>query len=415
VSRIEPQRRFAIVDAETQQRAPRALDAPESSRNRPRGRTASFLAEQVPALGYRRYDVVDDEAPPYDGPGELETEHYRLELDVEGGCALGLVDKELGLDLVDGTSAFGLGQVVYDLYASALQATMRLQPGGAAVTQGHGSASTAFIASRSTPRLGVVSRVSNAVEERATIRLVGAGCDWIETTYRLVRGVRRLDVMLRLAKVATMAKEGVFVVFPLSLRDPAVAYELTGGVGGPARVPGSAEHVHAIRHWVALQDASATVAWSTLEAPLVQLGNVFLPYPPYPPTIDDAGQGLIASWAMNNVWDTNFPGAQGGETWFSYALTSAPAGADARALGIATAAALTQPLIGVLGGTQSAAAGTICEIDAPGVEVALLAAAEHGFVVHLQSYSDRDVEVRVANQRLTIAPGDYAAVPVELA
>jgi hypothetical protein len=415
VSRIEPRRRFAIVDAETQERTPLALDASESSRNRPRGRSLSFLAKGVPALGYRRYDLVDDEAPPDDAAGELENEHYRLELDVEGGYALRFVDKELGLDLVDSTSAFGLGQVVYDLYASALQTTMRLQPSRVAVTQGHGSASAAFIASRSTPRFGVASRVSNAVEERATIRLIGAGCDWVETTYRLVRGVRRLDVTHRLAKVATTAKEGVFVVFPFSLRDPAVAYELTGGVGGPARVPGSAEHVHAIRHWVALQDASATVAWSTLEAPLVQLGNVFLPYPPYPPTIDDASAGLIASWAMNNIWDTNFPTAQGGETWFSYALSSAPPGADARALGIATAAALTQPLIGVLGGTRDAPAGSICEIEAPGVEVALLAAFENGFVAHLQSYADRDVEVRLGNQCLTVAPGDYVTVPVELA
>jgi hypothetical protein len=219
----------------------------------------------------------------------------------------------------------------------------------------------------------------------------------------------------RLAKVATTAKEGVFIVFPFSFRDPTVAYELTGGVGGPARVPGSAEHVHAIRHWVALQDASATVAWSTLEAPLVQLGNVFLPYPPYPPTIDDAGAGLIASWAMNNVWDTNFPAAQGGETSLSYALASAPPEADARALGIATAAALTQPLIGVFDGTRDAPAGTICEVDGPGVEVVLLAAAGNGFVAHLQSYADCDVEVRVANVRLTVAPGDYVTVPVELA
>jgi Glycosyl hydrolases family 38 N-terminal domain len=415
ISRIEPGRPFAIVDAETQARIPLALDAPETSRNRPRGRSLSFLAERVPALGYRRYDLVDDEAPPGDAAGELANEHYRLELDVEGGCALHFVDKELGLDFVDQTSAFGLGQVVHDLYASALQATMRLQPGGADVTSGTGSASAVFVASRSTPHHGVLSRVSNAVEERATVRLAGAGCDWIETTYRLVRRVRRLDVTHRLAKVATTAKEGVFVVFPLSLCNPAVAYELTGGVGGSARVPGSAEHVHGIRHWVALQDASATVAWSTLEAPLVQLGNVFLPYPPYPPTIDDAGAGLIASWAMNNVWDTNFPAAQGGEAFFSYALASATPGDDARALGIATAAALTQPLIGVLGGARDAPAGSICEIEAPGVEVALLAATEHGFVVHLQSYADRNVEVRVANERLTVAPGDYVTVPVELA
>jgi hypothetical protein len=416
VSRIEAGRHVAVVDPETGNRVAHAFDPPETARNRPRGRLLSFLAERVPALGYRRYDLVDDDAPSDDDGGELETEHYRVELDVEGGYALRVLDKELGIDLVDPGSAFGLGQVVHDLYASALQATMRIQPGGASVTYAASSPNPAFLASRSTPHHGVVvSRVSNALEERATIRLAGAGCEWVETTFRLLHGVRRVEVTYRLGKTAREEKESIFVVFPFALHQPAVAYELTGGTGGGEHVPGSAEHFHAIRHWVALQNASATIAWSTLEAPLVQLGNLFLPYPPYPTTIDDAGDGMVASWAMNNVWDTNFPLAQGGETQFTYALASAAPDADPRALGIATAAALTQPLVGVLGGMRDAMSGSICEIDGPGVEVALISATEHGYVVHLQSYADGEVEVRVAGKQLTVRPGDYVTVPVERA
>jgi hypothetical protein len=109
--------------------------------------------------------------------------------------------------------------------------------------------------------------------------------------------------------------------------------------------------MHAIRHWVELDD----VAWATLEAPLIQLGNVFLPYPPYPTTIDDVGGGFLASWVMNNVWETNFPRKQGGETHFRYALS--------RAAGPETAAALTQPLTAVLGATRDPPVGTLCEVD----------------------------------------------------
>jgi hypothetical protein len=254
----------------------------------------------------------------------------------------------------------------------------------------------------------VVARVSNDVEERVTVRVAGAGCKWIESTYRLVRGVRRLDVEHRLAKVATTEKESVFVVFPFALAEPSVAFELTGGVGGSAALPGSAAHFHAIRHWVVLQDATATVAWSTLEAPLVQLGNVFLPYPPYPPTVDGAGRGLVTSWAMNNVWDTNFPASQGGETVFSYAIASAGPGADARALAIETAAAQTQPLVGILSPTAGAAVGSFCEFDGTGVEVVMLSSAG----VHLQSYADDAVEVLVGERRVTVAPGDYVTVPL---
>jgi hypothetical protein len=114
-------------------------------------------------------------------------------------------------------------------------------------------------------------------------------------------------------------------------------------------VPGSATHANAIRHWVALQDAAVTVAWATLEAPLVQLGDLYSPYPPYGPTVGCDAEGLVVSWAMNNVWDTNFPLQQGGETHFTYAVSSAEPGADACALGDLTAARLTQPLVGVLG------------------------------------------------------------------
>jgi hypothetical protein len=227
--------------------------------------------------------------------------------------------------------------------------------------------------------------------------------------------VRRLDVTVRLLKQATAEKESVHVVFPFAARDPSVAYELTGGVGGGASVPGGAVHVHAIRHWVALQDASATVAWSTLDAPLVQLRNVFLPYPPYPGTIDGAGAGLVTSWAANNVWDTNFPPTQGGEMRFDYAVSSAPPAADARSLGIATADALTRQLAGVLGATAAAPAGTVCELDAPGVEVVMLArAADGGVELQLQSYAEDEVAVRVGGRDLRIAPGDYVTVPVEL-
>ena len=52
------------------------------------------------------------------------------------------------------------------------------------------------------------------------IRSRAAGFDSIETTFRLVRGIRRLDVSVRLVKHATTAKESVHVVFPFAAADP---------------------------------------------------------------------------------------------------------------------------------------------------------------------------------------------------
>ena len=415
-SRVDRERPLAVVDVERGERVPHAFGRPEPSRNRPQGRTLSFVAHDVPGLGYRSFELVEDGAHEPEGkPGALENEHYRLELDVDGGHAVRVLDRELGLDLVDAESAFGVGQVVRDLYGGPLQATRRAPRGPAAVTYAEGRASATLITARSTPADGVVrERVSSAVEERVTIRSHAAGFDSIETSFRLVHGIRRIDVSVRLAKQATTAKEGIHVVFPFAARHPEVAYELTGGVGGASCVPGSAAHVHAIRHWVALQDAAVTIAWATLQSPLVQLGNIFLPYPPYPETVDCAGRGLVSSWVTNNVWDTNFPPAQGGELRFDYAIASAEPGADARALAIATADTLTRPLVGVLGATARAAAGSVCELDAPGVEVVMLERSAGGVSVHLQSYATGAVEVRLGSRELRVAPEDYVTVPLDL-
>ena len=114
---------------------------------------------------------------------------------------------------------------------------------------------------------------------------------------------------------------------------------------------------------------------------------------------------------MNNVWDTNFPASQSGEARLSYAIASAKPGR--RGFAVETAATVTQPLVAVLGATRDPPAASICDVEAPGVEVVLLAPADDGFAVHLQSYADEPVAVAVAGTGITVDPGDYVIVPVE--
>ena len=116
---------------------------------------------------------------------------------------------------------------------------------------------------------------------------------------------------------------------------------------------------------------------------------------------------------MNNVWDTNFPASQSGEARLSYAIASTQPGG--RGLAVETAAALTRPLVAVLGATRDPPAASICDVEAPGVEVVLLAPTDDGFAVHLQSYADESVAVAVGGTGATVDPGDYVIVPVERA
>ena len=57
----------------------------------------------------------------------------------------------------------------------------------------------------------------------------------------------------------------------------------------------------AIRHWLTLKDAKGSVAWTTYEAPLIQLGAISLPYTPFPATV--TAESLVAAGVIRRVKD----------------------------------------------------------------------------------------------------------------
>jgi hypothetical protein len=181
--------------------------------------------------------------------------------------------------------------------------------------------------------------------------------------------------------------------------------------GDSPRVPGSAHHFRAIRHWATLSGQGVpTVAWATREAPLVQVGTIHLPYAPFPPTIPEhqTHEATIYSWALNNIWDTNFPPAQGGEMHFHY--TVATGGSDTVALGRDTGAATAMPLVGVVAPLGASALpdlpdrASFVRLSHPAVEVSHLAPSrvDGGLAVFLVSHANEPVETAVTIAHLPV-------------
>jgi hypothetical protein len=105
---------------------------------------------------------------------------------------------------------------------------------------------------------------------------------------------------------------------------------------------------------------------------------------------------------VNNLWDTNFPPAQGGEMYFRYALGSDPA-LDKRELGVCTGASVSAPLVGVClrsngAGSASEASGSFLSVSNPLVEVVSIAPARHseGIVAFLHSLAPATVEAQLS-------------------
>ncbi len=408
-SRTALQRPLAVVDGATRERVPCVVEDQENAQFRVRGSRLTFIARDVPAFGYTRYDLVegDEEHEDQESGNEpcIENEYYLVRFDLARGRVTELLDKTSGLNLVDTEAPFGFNQYVYDRYASAPHfnhLSSRIQ-----------ATDLALLGERSTGGLAAVTqRSSNLVWDRVTVRLVDERADIVESTLTLYRGVRRLDITNRIAKVGTPEKESVYFAFPFNVSDHSLHYEITGGIDSSdaPHVPGSADHMRAIRHWVGLENEKIRVAWATMEAPLVQLGNIHLPYLPFPETIDPeiANPATVYSWALNNIWDTNFPSQQQGEMEFCYAVASGE-NVDTPELGMRTAAALTTPLLGILSapsaGNDLPERGSFCSVEHPLIDVVALAPSrrDHDLTVMLQSISSESEEVCVSFGLLGVA------------
>ncbi|REE98836.1 glycoside hydrolase family 38 C-terminal domain-containing protein [Thermomonospora umbrina] len=387
---------IALVDARTGDRIPHHEEEvdPVEWPTRPIGRHLEAVLPDLPGLGYVRLDVVRADAPappPIDlgRDGIVENEYYRVSFDVGEGHITSVFDKRAGRELVSAGAAAGFGQYIYDRYATAPHVNH---------LSGHMLVhDKTLLGDRAIGHHAAITRCERTpAGERLVVELNGKGVDWLRTTIDLYAGVPRLELRYQLAKQGTPAKEAVFFSFPFAMDAGPTAWELTGGVGGTdvPSVPGSAEHMRPIRHWVAFEDPELTVAWATLEAPLVQFGSIHMPYAPFPPTLSDE-PGTVYSWALNNIWDTNFPSQQQGETTFRYAVASA-SGVSGRRLGAATASGLTDPFVATLatGGDPADPTGTLLSVDDPDVLVTSVGRSRHGhdLLVRLQSLSDGPVE-----------------------
>ncbi len=408
-STIEPASAFTVHDGRTGEELPHhaEVSVPEEEPTRPSGRRVRVLVRDVPSIGWVRLDLrrgggeqrSERITAADEGRYAVENEFYRVEYDLDTAVIRSVFDKEAGRELVNADSPAGFGQYIYDRYSTAPH--INHLSGHVMATDGDLS----LLASRTLGRRASVVRCERtAVGESLTVQTDGDGVDWIRTTITLHRGVRRVDITQRIAKRGAPAKESVFFAFPLALGENAApVWELTGGVGGAGVpvVPGAASHMRPIRHWVGFGDQEFAVAWATLEAPLVMFGDLYLPYAPFPPTINPgaAEPGTVYSWALNNIWDTNFPAQQQGETVFRYALASA-SGQEPGVLGPRAAAGLTDPLVALpatagAGGAPAAAEGVFTQVDHDQVFVSSVSAPRrgHDLVVHLRSVADRAVEV----------------------
>jgi alpha-mannosidase len=304
-------KRQELADPTSGSVVPLQLVREENELNRVR-----FVAQDVPAMGYKVYQIRDAAAP-LRRPAPLqstilESPYYRVELDPACGAVRSIYDKDLGRELVDQQSSYRLGQYLYVTDANPANNQHLTWFNGKLDLQIHPAQNGRLLSVTQTPYGWEAQMESTATNTPA-----------IATSIRLFEHEKKIELIEDIEKDKVLDKEAVYFAFPFAVNHPQFQYELQTTSMDPSKdmYPGAGHEWFSVQHWVSVQADGISASLMPLDVPLVTFGDV------------DRGQWLkefgkrratIFSFAMNNYWEDNYVGSQGGKFHFRYVVTSAP-------------------------------------------------------------------------------------------
>jgi alpha-mannosidase len=347
-----------------------------------------FLAKDVPAFGAKRFTVTAGAGPGTggahaDGP-TLGTAMFSVRLDEASGDIVSL--RRTGWDV-----EWAKGPINNYLYL----------PGGNVNDAKPSGPATIRIKERG-PLVASVLVESDA-----------PGCNKLTREVRVVDGLDRVELIDNVDKQAIRAVEGVHLGFGFNVPNPVVRVNSPGAVAQIEKdqLPGACKNWYSVERWVDISNDKYGVTWSTIDAPLMEVGALTANLPrgqgnpnAYMKTITPSAQ--IYSWVMNNHWHTNYRADQDGPTWFRYAIRP-HAGYDSVAamrFGIES----SMPLIAAPATGKTP--GTLLEIEPASVMATALKPSDDGqaIIVRLFGASGKDEQAQVTwatPMRVTLSDG----------
>ncbi len=335
-----------------------------------------FLADDLPAMGYKSYKIVPrDEWPRFEDrctatADALENRFFKLELDADHGTIGRLLDKETGRDLIDPDAPHGFGEMIVRDCGTGEEVSSRLL--SASVTE------------------------SGPLFSTITLKAEASCCPRVTLEITLYHAIKRIDFNARILRDSTPTKE-VFFAFPFQMENPQFHFEASNAVIEPIRdqIPGSNTDSYAVQHWAGVSNGEWGIVWTAVDAPMVEFGGLWPGYvssahhhargPNYGHQFLKPGElekGHIYSLVSYNNFGTNFINVHPCEYLVRYSFSTHEGdwrGGDPRRFGWNAA----NPPLSIWmdgsgnGGTLPATA-SFCEVDAPNVMVLTIKKAEDG-------------------------------------
>jgi len=266
----------------------------------------AFLAKDVPPFGGRRFTLEPGKAgasgaATADGI-TLADSSVTVRLDAQSGAISSLRSKALDHEFVDGAANLGLNEYIY-------------LPGG-----------NVKDAQRNGPARVTVKDAGGLVAS-LQVESDAPGCNRLVREIRLVSGLDRVEIIDTIDKKAVRTVEGVHIGFGFNVPNAALRINIPWGVIQPEKdqLAGACKNWFSVERWVDISNNKLGVTWSTIEAPLLEIGGLTANLPRSQPNPKAYLSKIepsptIYSWVMNNHWHTNYRADQEGETVFRYAI-----------------------------------------------------------------------------------------------
>lgn len=329
----------------------------------------ALLAKNVPPFGSARFHLSS--APshaPESGvsvtDGVLDNGIVRLKIDAASGNIVELFLRGSANNLVDTSRGEAVNKYLF-LEGKDLSKIQSSGPAQISVVESGPLVASIRIQS---PAPGCESGSAGLVR---TVTLA-AGADWIELANRVDKKQAPLnphpgngDQGGEFAQ--HQAKESLQFAFPFAVPSGQIRMDIPLANMRPDldQLPGSCKNWLPVGRWIDVANAQSGVTWVTLDAPLVEIGDITATM-----LGSQTNPGIwrkhieptqrFYSWAMNNHWGTNYRAYQQGPVEFRYALRPHSGYDAAAATRLATS--LSQPLI-VSAAGSNALAHSLFHID----------------------------------------------------
>jgi len=220
----------------------------------------TFIAERIPALGYKTYKISKVDITNVKAAQEpsitilgnvIENSFYRVEVDDRTGGLRSVFDKRSKVELVDAKSPYRLNQYVY------LSERKEYTPANVEVSSG---------------QMGLVS--GSLIIKSSTLR------SRIRTTITLYSFLDRIDITNEVEKAPSSEPQEVHFIFPFNVPNRTYYYEATGAIIRPGltqyggeQLRGSGQTSYACQTFVDVSNEKYGVTLSQTDSYLIQFGH----------------------------------------------------------------------------------------------------------------------------------------------